>query len=352
MSAILLLSFDEMDNAYDASYLYPCLISGNSATVDPTTPFGSGKSIVTYIGAANGDGRFSVSLMANQAGKTLNFGFHAMVLGFGVFFSLHSVDIGGGLAQQIALRRNGSGYLELFRGSTLIATGTTYIAPDVFVFYQVTALIDNDDGAVAVRLNGNPVPDIDFSGDTQHQSVNSVMQVAFGNDGLVGYTTIYLYQLVAFNSDGTTNNGLVPVKLTHAHLHPVSDGAEIWTPNAGSFAYTRIDELSGAPNDADYVKTSTLSAKNRCLVGPASSVGEVAAVQVLSRYNKPVVGAVAVKSGVIAGASEAQSVAKYLPSGLSNYNDVFEYKTGTTKFAASDIASGTLEVTSQVSAIT
>jgi hypothetical protein len=350
MTQVLLLSSDEMDSASDAAYLYPCSIGGANTTVDPITPFGSGKSIVTYSGPANGDGRFSVSMGANQAGKTLNFGFHDRVLGVGAFFSLHSVDIGGGLAQQIALRRNESGYLQLFRGVTLIATGTTYIDPDVFTFYQVTALIDND-GVVAVRLNGNPVPDINFSGDTQNQSNNSVMQVAFGNDGLIGHTSSYLYQLVVFNSDGTTNNGLVPVKLTCAHSHPVSDGAEIWTPNSGSSAYTRIDELLGTPSDADYVKTSTLNAKNRCLVGPASNVGEVAAVQVISRYNKPVVGAVAVKSGLIAGENEVQSASKYLPSGVSNYNDVFEYKTGTTKFAASDITSGTLEVTSQVSAI-
>jgi hypothetical protein len=353
MSAILLLSFDEMDAASDVGYFYPYASSVYDVVIDASVPSGFTGNSLRVDPGGYGTSYVGVSFPENQAGKTLNIGCHMKITGVGAVLSLHSVSSDGAARdQQIALSRNSNGFLEVKRGTTVIATGATYIGQSDFNFYQISTRIDNE-GSFVVRLNGNPVPDIDFEGDTQNKSSNDVRQICFGSDALNNTPTTYFYQPIVFNSDGTTNNGLVPVKLVHAHRHPVSDGAEIWTPNSGSFAYTRIDEVIGAPDDADYVKTSTLNAKNRCLVGGAvSNVGEVAAVQVLSRYKKPTVGAVAVKSGVIAGANEVQSVARYLPSGLSNYNDVFEYKTGTTKFAAGDITGGTLEVTAQVSAIT
>jgi hypothetical protein len=347
---LLGISFDEMDAASDVGYLYPYTVAGANTTVDASTPNGVGKSLVIYSGIANGGANLGVSLPTDQAGKTLNVGFRAKLLAAGVFFSLHSVDVIAGKAQQIGLVRNESGYLELWRGASLVETGTTYIDPAVWTFFQITVLVGND-GLCAVRLNGNSAPDIDFAGDTQAQVSNSVVQVAFGSDGLLGHTTGYYFRPVVCNTDGTANNGLVPAKLTPVHIHPNADGATIWTLSTGAIAYPLIDELVGAPDDADYVETSTLNAKNRCLLAAQTAIGDVAAVQVLSRFEKSGVGTLAVKSGLIAGANEVQSAEKYLPDGISNYLDIFEFKTGSTPFAAADLESGDMEITAQLTAV-
>jgi hypothetical protein len=344
---LLGISFDEMDHAGDIGVLYP-----NHAnyyfSIIASSPVAGGKSLATN--GPFGDDYFRISMGSNQAGKVLNFGIHARIINTGVFFSLHSTDVGNGFAQQISIRRNGSGYLQLRRGNTTLATGETYIDPNSFTFFQITVFIDAA-GYCAVRLNGNPDPDINFSGDTQNQETNSVWQFSLGKDGLENIASSHFYQIVVFNSDGTANNGLVPPKLTPVHIHADADGATTWTPSTGADAYALIDDPIGAPNDTDYASTSTLNAKNRCLLAAQTAIGDVAAVQVLSRFEKSGVGTLAVKSGLIAGANEVQSAEKYLPDGISNYLDTFEFKTGSTPFAAADLESGDMEITAQLTAV-
>lgn len=347
MSWVFGASFDEMDVYTDLDYLATPSIASSVAT-SSVTPLGVGKSMLNT--------GYLAFLLPNQAGKTINVGVYQRVIGVGCFLTFLDKEpdlYSASTSHQVDLCRNASGYLELRKpDATVLATGTTFIDTALFYYFQVTALIDNA-GSFQVRINGNSTPDINFSGDTQQQSTTNVKSIMFGRQafGSESKADSYVYRPVVFNTDGSDNNSLVPARLTHAHMHGTSDGADIWTPSSGGTIYNLIDELHGAPNDADYGSTSTLNAFNRVKPAALSNVGSVAAVQVLSRFNKPVAGTIAVKPGFKAGGTEAQAAQRYLSTGISNYVDTFEYKTGTTKVAASDLTDGTFEITAQVTAI-
>jgi hypothetical protein len=347
MSFMMGLTFDELDNRADITNIFPTALVGAQVSISSTTPLGVGKSFALNV---NYNSNLLLPFASDQAAKTIYAKFDAKVAANYPIISLHSSATAN--AMQIGLVVNASNYLTLRAGTTVLATGTTWLDPNVFHTFQVAALIANAGGTCAVYLNGNPTPEINFTGDTQNQSTNAVNSLVLGYDGANSQSGALIYDLVVFNSDGSDNNSLIPATMTKGIMHGTADGATTWAPSTGATIYPLIDEPTGAPNDADYGKSSTVNNKNRAVIGsPPADVGTVAAVQVYTRLNRQAVGTIAVKTGVIAGANEQQSADKYLPISAVNYVDSWEYKTGTTPFSSTDITGGALEMTAEISAV-
>jgi hypothetical protein len=173
-----------------------------------TTRFGSGRSI------SDGSGRNISRFITPSAQVTVGY---AMTNNGG-----HSTSIGlygdNSATIHIGLFHNPSTYLlELRRGAnaqvgggTLLATGTTQLYPNTWNYIEIQTTIADAGGVVTVRINGNTVPEISFTGDTRNAgtstNIDFVQFNSSGFDGLGGTGNGYLDDVYILNSTGTTNN--------------------------------------------------------------------------------------------------------------------------------------------------
>jgi hypothetical protein len=93
----------------------------------------------------------------------------------------------GGTTQHITVGPNGAGKVEVRRGNTagtILATGTTtFIGPSWF-HLQIEVTISDTVGTVKVRVNGNAVEEISFTGDTKNAGTASTIdRVVWSNTG-------------------------------------------------------------------------------------------------------------------------------------------------------------------------
>jgi hypothetical protein len=333
MSFIRIWPFDEIDSTADLPTIDAVGWATTFSAIYPDG-FSSGKSLILD----RSDNYAILSFPNNQAGKTLNLGIYFTPINSGYVLSFGSTR--KGLVQQVSLHYDAANEkLSLYRGGSLLATMSGILASGVFNFLQITTLIA-DAGSFKLYVNGNPTPDIDYTGDTQAQASDDVHSISLGslNGASGGTTAAYFFAPMLFNTDGSDNNGKVPPNYKYAILHPDSDGASIWTPSTGVTANPLIDEPQGAWNDSDHVSANTMSARNICGV---PSIGEavdgIIGVQLHSRLSRVNTGTVGVKTGVKVATDEQLSDEKFLPSQANNHVDAWEYKAGTTKFTGSDI---------------
>jgi hypothetical protein len=342
--------FDEWDSAEDINRYWGGYYTGNESFSSSILPEGGiGKSMLI---PSNGGIRFG--LPSNQSGKTMHIlWIYRMLSAVDLRAIFHINSTKGAVTPQLTITVDAdSGFLKLYRGVTLLATGSTSISPDNFYAYQIEAIIANTGGVLKVNINGNPTPDIDFSGDTQNQATDDVWGIGNSYDGAISIRSGYLYCPIIWNSDGTANNTKIPLNLTHFIQHSSSDGASIWTPNSGADAYPAIDDPLGTSDDnTSYVKTSTLNDKNIVGMGPAlSDAGDVLAVQQHARIGRQNIGTAGVKIGTKVGATEQQSAEIFLPSSYIDIVKVHEFKTGTTPFSVADINTP-LELTAELTTV-
>jgi hypothetical protein len=337
--------FDELDNLADLPYIGAANWQLNSLSADVPNGF-SGKSIY-----APGDCQLLCKMPSDQSGKTL-YGWVGIKLACNrsgpVMVICNSYVLSTG--DQLALYYNlSTEKFELYRGATLLGVSADTFANNAWHIFQYKALIHNSTGLFDLYVNNNPTATIALSGiDTQNQSSDSVLNISFSYAGGAG---IYVYRPIFFNGDGSKNNTKVPYNIAHEILHPSADGATEWTPNTGTDAYARINNLQGAPDDdTSYVKADALNDENIVAVGnPSGSIGTVAAVQVNSRAKRSTASAAGVKFGILIGADAQQGIENFLSSTYVNYIDVFETKTGGTEMSSTDL--NNLELTAKLTTV-
>ena len=114
----------------------------------------------------------------------------------------------GGVTQHITIVRNTStGLIEIRRGNTagtLLATGTTPTFLNQWNYIEVSVTISDTVGEVHVRLNGQAVDEVSFTGDTKNAGTATTIDRLsyYAGSGPAGRAA----DLYILNSTGTMNN--------------------------------------------------------------------------------------------------------------------------------------------------
>ena len=183
--------------------------------------------------------------------------------------------------QHITVRRNVStGFIEVTRAGTLIATGTTLCPANAWFYIEVRVTISDTVGVVQVRLNGSTVNDINFSGDTRNAGTSTnIDTIGFGN--WANGSADFIADVYILNSLGTLNNtflGDVAVRV----LTPNGDGSSsvlVGSDGNSVSNWQQVDELP--PAAADYNGSANAGDKDTyALSDLAANVTTVFGVQV------------------------------------------------------------------------
>lgn len=158
-------------------------------------------------------------------------------------------------ATQLKLRyETGTQTLNLYRGDTLIASGSLVIRADVWTMIQGHIVVHDSTGVVVITHNN--VTSLSFSGDTKETDVDGVRSFTFrasnAYSGEKGLGKVYIDDLAFNDTSGSYQNswpGLGGVYL----LMPNADGSDNdWTPSTGSDNYAMVDEQPR--NTTDWVQ--------------------------------------------------------------------------------------------------
>lgn len=210
-----------------------------------------------------------------------------------------------------SLRRNGTtNVLEIYRGVTLVETGT------ISNFINTTYLIEvcykpaeNPNGVFQVKVNG--VLDIDFSGDT----TDGPIAIDGFQLGLDAWTSYGYYDNIVI--DDATWPGNTKIQA----IVPTGAGASTqWAPSAGS-NYACVDEVPAS--ETDYVSTNTAGHLDTYAAGDLTGdIENIKCVQVQALAVKegaptPLNLELAVKSGATTYLSADQAVPATTSQALS-----------------------------------
>lgn len=196
----------------------------------------------------------------------------------------------------VDIRRNsGTSKLEAYRGSTLIATGTTVLNLSQVYHLQVRVNIHDTTGIVQVKMDG--VLDLDFSGDTKPGTDTTT------NAFQIGQTTTNPMTIQFDNV--VIDDATWPGKTNIQAIRPNGAGNSAqWTPSAGS-NWDCVDEVPAS--DADSVVTNVNDQVDLYAAGNlVGTIDSVVCVQVQAR---------AVKEG----AATPQNLALGVRTGATDY---------------------------------
>ncbi len=206
----------------------------------------------------------------NQSTWTIGLAFKAGDFGY-VRTILALLPSFGDYPAQCELRRNGSGYLEVYSGDVVRATGATMLQPGQWYYIEWKATIA-DSGSTEVRVNRSvdiAATGVDLQGRTSSGADTLELYLQSG-----GLDDIYI-------ADGTAgiNDFLGEVRI-EAILPSADYGTPNWTPSAGADHYALVDD-NPADGDATYLTTDTTGNKDLFQYGDVA--GHVLAVQVNTR---------------------------------------------------------------------
>jgi len=165
---------------------------------------------------------------------------------------------------QAFLRVNPSGTVSAYRGNassgggTLLGSSSLPLMANVFNYLEIKITIDNSAGVFIVRLNGNPTPILNLTGqDTQSQATSAWNGLQVGRVSSGGGTqTCRWDDLYVLDGTGSApwNTFLGDVRVD-ARLPTGAGTTTGWTPSTGS-NYAAVDDA--APNsDTDYVAATS-----------------------------------------------------------------------------------------------
>ncbi len=152
---------------------------------------------------------------------------------------------------QVSLQLRSSGYLTLTRGmkaGTILGTGTTAISTSTWYLIEVHLYIDSTSGIAELKLNNTTPLEIDFDGNTQNQTGNTMTKTAIGQQEAASAMNQY------FDDYGLDDaNWLGDTRIQK--LQPTGAGASTgWTPSTPP-NWHAVDEIPAV--DSDYVVTNS-----------------------------------------------------------------------------------------------
>jgi hypothetical protein len=230
-------------------------------------------------------------------------------------------DVGGITAVQIDglwLRIN-AGNIELYRGSSLIATGSITLSVDVWYRLEIRIVIHGSTGVFQLKIN--ETLDIDFSGDTDDNGALGINVVKLSHQSTVGITS--WDDLVIYNSGGAAPNDFLG-DMRIETLRPTGAGdSSDSTPSAGT-RHEAVDDSGGNDGDSTYVSMDTndedLYAMGDLSFTPSAVYAVVTNVVCRADGSTPRV----LRGKVKTGTTEGNGMNKEVPFG-SNYKTLQDY---------------------------
>lgn len=233
--------------------------------------------------------------IAETAQVTCGFGFYSS--GGITASGIASLWNTSGTILQLTLAMSPSGVLQVWRGATLLATGTTYLAGNTWYHIAFQATISPTSGTAVVRINGSASNEISFTGNTQNSgSSTTVDRVSIGDDqngrstgGTICFDDFYI-------ADGATthNNSF----LGDVRVYPLSP--------AGAGAFTQLTSSGANP---DWQNAGTLPVQSVAFNSSATSGNKD--TYTLGSLPADAVTVLGVQSNVYAAKSDAGAAGAY-----------------------------------------
>jgi hypothetical protein len=240
---------------------------------------------------------------------------------------------------EVLFFRVAGGVLELVRGATVLATGTTTVNDGAWRYLEVQIVFDNTVGTVLVHLDGVEEAAFTLS---DVDTLNSDGQV----DGVAvsGYSTgasSYSYFADMYFRDTMEFYGPIVPRI----LRPTSDVAEEWAPDSGTDNYARVADASGCDSDTSYVSTSTLDHEDEYGVTDLpAGVNSIVGVVVGCVGSAPEGGAPLVAPAVKVGATQAVADGQLLSSAYRTLAATFASAPDTSAWSESKVNAMTIGI--------
>lgn len=164
---------------------------------------------------------------------------------------------------------------------TLLATGTQQLLANTWYGIEVWVEISDTVGRVKVYIDGNPTPDIDFTGDTKNGGTGILSSLggghSTGNSGTVSFST-YWDDLVVYDDTGSVNNAAPLGDLRVVPSLPDGAGNTTQGTPLSSTNFSNMDETT-MDSDTTYVEFSTVGHKDTYAMAAVGVSGTVLGVQ-------------------------------------------------------------------------
>lgn len=150
-------------------------------------------------------------------------------------------------ALQCTLALNGSGQLELRRGTTsgtLLATSSSGLTATAWSYIELKLKINDTTGSGICKING--VEAFNFTGDTKSSSLADTKTVRVGGGGSSAYA--YIDDLYICDTSGTKNNDFLGDVRVDALVPDGAGNYAQFTPTGSANNWENVDEM---PADAD-----------------------------------------------------------------------------------------------------
>ncbi|HSX06745.1 MAG TPA: hypothetical protein VLG92_03430 [Candidatus Saccharimonadia bacterium] len=318
-----LLFIDGFD-AKDTAKKWPTF----GGTTSATTRFSSGSSVNMF-----NDGCFTQRYFT--AASTIIVGFaHRQDSNSGAnnsaFFMMQGDN---GATLHMNLRLSGT-QLQLFRGSTMVATANGLILPATWNYLEISATVDSTVGVCTVRCNNSTV--ISFSGNTRNGGTNTTID-AIGLNGQFQGGNTYYDDLYICNASGATNNTFLGDVRIQTLLPNGAGSSTQLAPTGSGTNYLNANEVPDST--ATYNSSSTVGQRDTYAMGDLlAGTGNIFAVQQTMGAFKSDSGAASMKNAQKSGATVSYGATRSLGTSPAVYTDVFETNPATgSAYTASDV---------------
>lgn len=229
----------------------------------------------------------------------------------------------------LTLRITNTRQLAIYRGTTLLATGSTILNLNAWFRLEVRIVVSNT-GIFDVRLNG--VAEITFSGDTYDTGDLGIRQVAFcapsGSSPACIYDDFVVWNSVARAVEPTTWIGDMRIDT----LRPTANGDTINSTPLSGAAYAAVDDVV-SDGDTTYTEAATVGNKDLYQVTDLSVVPNAIYAVVVNTITKTTGTSGRQIKAKIKRSSEGDGVTRNVP--LSAYGlqqDAFSFDPSTLNF--------------------
>ena len=261
----------------------------------------------TITAAAARTGAAGLRDPANQAlTKTIDaqgtwivgFAYRVAVLDGSVILRTGDTDVVANCQGRVIVNADGTIALHRGDGTTLLATSTLSLLPNVFYYIEVKHIILNAGGTFEVRVNGAVW--VTFTGDTQHtaNATANIINLNSSSGQTEDFDDLYIN-----DGQGSVNNDYLG-EVQIEYLACNADGnSEQWTPSAGS-NFQNVDEAA-PDDDTTYNSPSTEGNKDTFGIANISlAAATIPAIQVIIRARKESAGTANIQRVYRSGGSE------------------------------------------------
>lgn len=235
---------------------------------------------------------------------------------------------------QFTLKINASGYVQIYRGSsTLLATGTTALPLDTWLYLELQVLISTTVGTAEVRINGATTPDITFSGNTQNYVTSNLVDQ--------WYYSAYadLDDVYVFDANGTTNTTFAGDVRVYALLPNGNGSSSQFTGSDGDSTnnYQLVNEQPFSTSD--YVGSATSGQRDTyAMADLPANVSTVLGAQNNVIVAKSDAGTASFKPALNIGGTLSYGPTRVLNTTYTSYRDIYDHNPVTSaNWTVSDI---------------